>query len=242
MYSINEKRRSLRKTKDEYENISIHSKISYVLGILTIIVQFYLGFIHINDVDYVGRQFAMLNFLEGIFVIVGLFLPDIIRGLDFKLYPGNFRKITFLTLLVFLSTLTANLMIQTLSQVSLTIRDVEMAFAIVFAAPAEELFFRAFLGETFTKLSKASGLKEIQLTKKRSIGHIEIIGTVISSVFFAMIHINYYGDFRLMLVVFLGGFVYSIAYWITKDITGCILGHFFLNIIAVWGIFFVLNL
>lgn len=243
MYSIKEKRRSLRKTEDKYSSFSIHSKVSYILGILTIIVQFYLGFTHINDLDFAGRQFATLNFLEGIFVMVGLFLPDIIRGLGFKLYPkDNFRPITSITLIVFIFTLGLNFIIQAVSQVALTIRNIEMAFAIIFAAPAEELFFRAFLGETFTKISKASGLKEIKLTKKKSIGHIEIIGIVVSSVLFMFLHINYYGNIRLLMVVFFGGLVYAIAYWWTKDITGCILGHFILNIWATIQIFFILQL
>jgi len=243
MYSINEKRRSLKKYDDKNKNISINSKISYILGILTIIVQFYLGFTHIGDSDPASRQFVTLNFMEGTFVIIGLFLPDIIRGLKPSLYPkNNFRPITFMTFIVLITTLTLNMLIQTISQVALSIRNVEMAFAILFSAPAEELFFRAFLGETFAKLSRSSGLKDIQITKKRSIGHIEIMGFIMSAILFTLLHVNYYGDIRLLFVVFFGGLIYSVAYWATKDITGCMLAHFALNAIATWQIFFNLLL
>lgn len=234
------KRRSIRES-----DLSIHSKLSYFLGLLTIVIQFYLGFSHITDVDYAGQYFGTMSIIEGIFCLVGMFLPDILKFKRFDLYPGDrFRPLTSKTALVFMICLSLNIIIQIIIQIPLTIRDIEMALAIVFAAPAEELFFRAFLIGIFDRISDE--VEEDKLSRKTGISALSIIlsGTVFgifswffTSTLFALFHVNYYNDIRLMLIVFLGGMVYSIAYWKMRDITGCILAHFALNIYAVVQIF-----
>jgi membrane protease YdiL (CAAX protease family) len=239
------KKEKFRQQKDLNYGLSIHSKLSYFLTTLTILIQFYLGFTHISDTDPTGRYFSTFCLIEGMFAIGGLFLPDLIRGYRLGLYPKDrFKRISTITIFVFIVSLVLNMLIQAIIKVPLTIRDIEMALAIVFAAPAEEMFFRAIFIETFSKTSEKLDLGSIVISKKknRKIGHLEIVGLFVSSIAFALLHVNYYDDIRLMSIVFLGGLIYAVFYWNYRDITGCILAHFALNIIAVFQTFFLFSL
>lgn len=233
---------TLRRKKFEPEKLSVHSKISYLLLVVAMIVQFYIGIPHLTDTDPAGLFFGTFAVLEGVFALISLISIDIIRGLGVRIYPKQetFRTIGTTTMMVFIVSLTLNMMIQFISAVPLTIKDIEMALAIVFAAPCEEYFFRGVLMEIFFKTSEYE-------KKKYKVGNTFItagifLGLFFSSAMFAVLHVNYYDDIRLMLIVFLGGLVYAVAYYYSKDITGVILAHFVLNVIAVGQMFFLFNL
>lgn len=245
---VKEKRMKQRKAKTRQfkDDYSVHSKISYFLGLLTIVIQLYLGLSHVGDLDQVGRTFGTLSIIEAIFCSIGMFLPDILRrGRDAQIYPKyDFRPLSTYTALTFMLALALNITVQVIIQIPLTIRDIEMALAIVFAAPAEELFFRAFLINVFDRVSEE--VKEEKVAKRTGIKSIGILlsGTafglfswIFTSLLFALFHVNYYGDVRLMLIVFVGGFIYAVLYWYFRDITGCILAHFALNFFVVFALY-----
>lgn len=219
---------------------SIFSKIAFWLIISAIGIQLYLGLRHVGDSDVAGSTFGTMCLIEALIGGVGLFFTDIIR--DNRFPPKNYRKITLNTIIISFATFIVIAIVQlVIFAVPLTIRDEEMAFAIAFAAPVEEVFFRAFILSIFVRFGYDDEEK-IKIPILGVVSIIEILGFGFSAIAFAALHVNYYGDFRLLLVVFIGGIILAIVYWRFRDLTACIFAHFMLNLIVVYQNFFILNL
>lgn len=224
------------------DTLSSYSKVSYILTVVAVVVEFYIGFSHINDTDAYSRNFATFAILEGFFALTGLLLIDPLRGQGFDVYPkGRFRSITSTTLIVFAITFFLSEFIQIIGQVALTIPDVEFALAIIFASPAEESFFRGFMISAFSSISKSFGFKEYNLSKKIRFSAFEVIGVIISAVAFMSIHTNYYNSVYMLISIFFSGVVYGIAYMISKDLTGIMLAHLLINILYIGQYFWLVN-
>lgn len=218
---------------------STFSKLDFWTIIVAVLIQAYLGFRHIGDADAFGRKFGWMTLLEAGLGLGGLLFTDIVRGHKFP--PTNYREIETKTGGRFLVIFILIVLVQVVFfAVPLTVRDEEMAMAIVFAAPCEEVSFRALTMSVFIRAGQDDKDK-IKIFKKE-ISYTELIGFLMSSAFFAILHVNYYGELSLMLTVFWGGMVFAIAYWWTNDLTACILAHFLLNILVVYQNFFMLNL
>lgn len=217
------------------QNESVFTKLAYWMGILAVGIQFYLGFCHLNE------QFGILCIIESMMGLAGLLFIDLLHGLHF-IYPrNNFRSISPNIMIRVIITFGVIALIQFLFQIiPLTIRNYEMAMGITFCSVCEELFFRGLLLEPFFQLGK-SDHKKIKLWNKKEISYIEILGVLISSIAFAVFHINYYGNPRLLFMVFVGGIWLGFCYWYWRDITANILSHFLLNIIFVYQ-FWMVNL
>lgn len=223
-----------KNTDKTYWNESVHTKLSYLgFGIPAIIIQFYLGFRHLNE------QFGILCIVEAIFGLSGLLFIDFLHGQK-SIYPKEFKKLSpdvFIRVMIIFGVIA---LIQFLFQITpLVIRDIEYAMAIAFASICEELFFRGLLLEPFFMLGKTD--KKIQLWKNKEISHIEILGILISGVAFSIFHINYYGNPSLMFMTFVGGIWLGFSYFYWKDLTAVILAHFLLNIIFI-AQFWMVNL
>lgn len=67
----------------------------------------------------------------------------------------------------------------------------------------------------------------------KEMSYVELGGIVLSAIIFALFHVNYYSQPRLLLMVFVGGIWLGIVYWWNKDLTSVILSHFLLNILFV---------
>lgn len=226
----------MNKEKNSYWKGSIHTKLSYWMGILAIGIQIYLGVRHLD------AQFGILCVIESILGLSGLLFIDLFHGQN-SIYPKRFKEISpnlFFRVIVIFGIIA---FIQFIFQIiPLTIRDYEMAMAIVFCAVCEELFFRGLLLEPFFSLGRSEPEdKKIRLGKDREISYIEILGILISSLAFAVFHVNYYGNTNLMFMVFIGGVWLGFCYWYWKDLTAVILSHFLLNIIFVYQ-FWMINL
>ena len=210
--------------------ISIHTRITYYAGYLAVFILGYLGLRYINDPDPSNRTFGLLTLLESGFCLLSLLFTDAIRG--HGMFPKPFRSISkFLverTILIFIVIAGIQFIFIV---IPFKIKTGEMALAVIFASISEELFFRGFIISFFISIGYNSPNK-IRLTKKRSISSIEIIGIFLSSLSFALIHINYYGDISIMLTVFIGGLWLSIMFWWTRDLTSVMLAHFLLNFIV----------
>jgi membrane protease YdiL (CAAX protease family) len=127
-------------------------------------------------------------------------------------------------------------------QFPLTVRTFDKALAVMFAGPSEELFFRGLLLTPFIKWGKDDYKFEIAnpiSTKRKilSISIVEIFGITFSTLAFTFLHINYYGNPTLLLIVALSGIVLGLVYQKYQDLTANILAHFFLNLIVTIRIF-----
>lgn len=230
-----------KKDYDLYNpQLSIHTRITYIAGMVCIGVLLYLGFRHIGDSDAAGQRFGFVTLLEGGFALIALLLTDTIR--DHGLFPRPFRSLheKFLkrVLIIFAGIAAIQFIF---IMIPLTARDLEIGLAIVFASVAEELFFRAFFISIAVRFGHDDRNK-IDLPQKKRISFIEIGIVILSSIAFALIHVNYYSDMSLMLTVFFGGLWLGFMYWWTRDLTAVMIAHFLLNTMVVIQSIFIVNL
>ncbi|KKN04921.1 hypothetical protein LCGC14_1092610 [marine sediment metagenome] len=227
---------------NQYYKESIHTKLSYIFGVMAVGIQFVIGF------RYIDVLFGQLCIVEGIFGLAGLLLLDIFHGKP--IYPKKFKKIDpdLLFRVVIIFGIIA--LIQFIFQIIPLITSTEMALAVVFCAVCEEFFFRGLLMEPTFRIGKKSK-KKLRVWNPRNnrnksswskiftpvdneISYIEIFGILLQSCFFAAFHVNYYGQPRLIGMVFVGGIWLGLTYWWWRDLTAVILAHFLLNIIFIF--------
>jgi membrane protease YdiL (CAAX protease family) len=192
-----------------------HTKVSFTLSMIATSIMLFLGLLHYNSLGYEGDwgKFALTQALWG---YIGFFGAQIIKNQ--KIIPKVFREFDLNTGIYSVSVLAAAMLTQIITQYVFTITTTEQALYYVFSSVCEELFFRLFLINVFLQFSEKLNVK--------------IIAVITESALFAAVHQNYYNDLGMLLGVFLGGVVFGIAYIWKRDITICILAHFFLNIIA----------
>lgn len=223
------------------QNVSVFTKLGFFLVVMGISIQLIIGLLHINDPDQYSRDWSTMALMEALFAGIGLISIDLIRGQSTGLVPKKFKKIDpnmFLHLTVILGSW---VLIQIVLQLpALSVRDAERAFAIIFAAPCEEVFFRGFLISIFITLGRLT--PRFKISKKRKISFIEITGILLSGLLFGMMHVNYYNMPAVLWAMVFSGIVIGFWYWYWDDLTAAILAHFILNIISVWQTFFILNL
>ncbi len=223
-------------------NRSSFTKVAFYLGYLSALVLFIIGLRHLGDVAEFDRRFGIRATLEGLFAFAGIYLVDLVKGKQFRIIPKRFTPITPKTLTRGILIFGVLALIQiVLMQIPLRIRSGEMAIAIVFAAPAEELFFRGVILSVIIELGKITkhtshGPKLLRITP------IELAGLVLSALAFMSIHINYYGNLQYMLIVFISGLILGFAYWYWEDLTACIVAHFILNVIVAYQTFWMVEL
>ena len=226
--------------KKKYKPKSSLTKIAFYLGITSAFVMFYLGARYVLSDVVADQTFGVITMLEGSFAIVGIYAIDLLNKRPISLKPKAFEKLhpqSFVRIPVILITLLA---IQTIFQfVPLTVRDVEKAAAIIFAGPAEELFFRGVLITIFIRMGES--MDKYAITKKKEISIVEIFGILLSATLFALLHVNYYGNTSVMMAVFVSGIALALFFWWWRDITSLILAHFLLNTITVVQVFYLIN-
>lgn len=224
------------RSKAIFEEKRTFTRIDFAMSIIAVVVLFVIGVRHI---DTYGR----INILEGLFALSGIFLIDFIRTNDFVLPYQNYKPFKPVPVLLHTTIMLFSVVfIQfVVLRVPFVIDKVELALSIVFASVGEELFFRGVLISGFKKignfLQTPFQIKILNFRLRFSI--LGIIGIIVSSVFFAVIHTNYYDDPRMLLGVLIGGFAFGIGYFVWDDLTANILAHFILNLIAVgqWLVF-----
>jgi len=217
------------------------TKIAFYLGAASALVLIIIGVRHLNDPVDFDRMFGIKVTLEGLFAFSGLYLIDMVKGKRIRVKPKAFRPFEINTLTRGIIIFGILGLIQILIQVPLKIKSGEMALAIVFAAPSEELFFR---GVMISVTVEAAKITRRGRSKKRvllAISPIEIGGIVLSSLAFMSIHINYYDNPPLLAIVFLSGLVLGFAYWYWDDLTACIIAHFILNSLIAYQTFWMVN-
>lgn len=205
------------------------TRIDFFLGISAIIILFVIG---IRHWDTWGKT----NIMEGFFALMGLVSLDFIKNDDFG-RGKPYKPLRGITLVRGLALFIIVVLVQVLasSLIPFTIDNIELAMSIMFASVAEELFFRGFLISVFKRIG--------DLTQRQSKYAIfDFVGMVLSSVFFAYIHTNYYNNPSMLIALFIGGMVFSIFYYKFDDLSANILAHFILNTFVVYQSGLLVNL
>jgi len=192
----------------------VFSKISLTLIIVAFIVLTIIGSLHINDIDENGSNWGRFALVQASFCIMGVIGTSFLT--QGTLFPQKLRKANPNTIINTLIILSLELFIQLFSSLTLSISTTEKALYYVFASIGEEVLFRGCIMEFCRK---------INLHPILSIG--------LSAFLFMEIHVNYYGQFSMMLMVFLGGIALATTYFLFQDLTANIFGHFLNNAIAV---------
>lgn len=222
---------------------SEHTKLGWYLGALAVSFELIIGLTYIFSDIKSDRIFGYITLLEGTFALTGLLLIDIIYGKPFRLKPDFFKlpeSETFWPRTIYI--LGSLFLLQLVLQFPLTVRTWHKALAIVFAGVSEELFFRGLLISPLIRLGKNDTKYKIRKFGKKQgyyleISFIELFGIMLSSTFFAILHVNYYNNIRLMISVFLSGIVLGLFYQKYRDLTANILAHFILNTIVTIQVF-----
>jgi len=225
---------SIKNSQNNYCYESVHSKLGFTLGLISIIIIFYIGFPYIFKADKFNKQNGILAIFESAFAFIGLFFTDI-----FKYERIQFRKklkddhIDSLLCSFFL--LFILLIIQIILGVfSLDISNTEIDLLKISCASAEELFFRGFILSIFIRFNKNSKFKA-KFSEKKQLSILPVIGIILSSIFFTRIHVFQYDNISFLFAAFISGMILGFFYWFTQDLTACILAHLFFNIGAVYG-------
>lgn len=236
-----------KKEESKYDENAIFTEISFYLVAVCFISLFIIGILHIGDIDSFGQQWGITCIMEACFALIGItFTPIIITFIrsakakgkkkkqggrykrnnkSFEIsFPPKFKKFELniipKTLVVFAIAFTAQ---KLLEQIPLSIETPELLVGVVSAGPAEEAFFRGTLLLIFIEIAEGTKMKEI----------IEIIGVIITSILFAMIHVNYYNDLPNLLSTFATGLIFGFSYLFLKSLDVVILAHFGVNLWAV---------
>lgn len=234
-----ESHRSLKQSlpttfQNNYCDRSIHSKLGFILGFISLIIIFYIGYPSVFEVDNFYRHSGILAMFECTFAFIGLFFTDILRceRIQFRKKLKDDHIISLFFAIVLFSILG---LIQTLlGRFNFAISDTEIDILIILSAPAEELFFRGFIISIFLSFNKNTKPKS-KFLKKEQLSILPVIGIIISSIFFARLHVFRYDDMSFLFAAFIGGMILGFFYWFTQDLTACILAHFFINITAQYG-------
>lgn len=220
--------------KNQEESLSLHSSTSFSLGLISIISFFGIGSFYLYNYNKINFQNLFLAFLEGMFALIGLFFTDLIRKRRSNSNKNikYFKKISNITVgTSFFLLLIISFFYFLFKGLILLSVDIDYIIFTIFAATSEELFFRGFLLTYFRKI-------DLQLNRKLnindySLSYIAIIGILFSSILFSILHINYYDDNQMMLILFLSGIIFGFAFWITDDITSCIIAHTTINLASI---------
>jgi membrane protease YdiL (CAAX protease family) len=202
------------------------TRLAFLLGLITIEVMQYIYWTHRNipeDTAWVAYALYMT-----LFAAAGLFGTQAIYNQPlFPTDPQDFVPLSLDTGVKAALILAASMITQLIANAALSFTTQEQALYFVFAAVAEELFFRVLLLSLLLKIKADLQMK--------------IIAIFLQATAFAAIHQNYYADLPMLISVFVGGIILGIFYVYWKDPTANILGHFCLNLFAVRNLFFTLG-
>ena len=100
---------------------------------------------------------------------------------------------------------------------------------------AEELFFRGFIISCFISASYKSSHFRFKI-KRYNISLIAIMGVIVSTIMFARIHVVYYDEPLKMQGLIVVGLVLGFYFMLWRDLSACVLCHFFINVLALRNI------
>lgn len=222
---------SQRKKKRTKKYNTIHTRISWWLIIIAFGVELLISLLYINSEEAYDQQFGKVTLMEAGFALLGFTLADfwMYGRISFKkdyrpLQAETGMRFSIIFILLFATQFIFQFLL-------LQVKELYKAFAIWFAAPAEEAFFRAFLISIFIRTGENDKAR-IKIGKKYMTPTI-LLGVIISAVGFMAIHVNYYDQLNMMIALLVSGLILGFAYWYWEDITSCILAHLLVNTVAI---------
>lgn len=209
-----------RKEIRDYNTEGIHTNVSFIIGIIAMLIMGYIGIKYIGaEADY-DKSFGKWAFIHTFYCFCGLFIAPVISGNSIvpqkKFSFDSFKHF----LIIFLSTAWFQFFISMLS-----VSGTDRKLYHIFSAVSEELFFRAFLIPVI-----------IRMLPFEKILYSKIIAVIISGSMFAFGHVNYWNDPISMLSVLGAGLIFGAFYAFWNDITANSGAHMLNNIIAT-GVF-----
>jgi membrane protease YdiL (CAAX protease family) len=208
-----------------------------ILVLVTIGVQLYLYIKYVNDPQ--AQSMLPFNVLNIFFCVVGRFAYDLAR---MKLQPFNVLNLvkknpkednfTIGDGILAFGLFMVIAFTQSIRFVKLNVSALDQFLFYVFAAPAEESFFRYFL----TGIAIIIGALIIRSVMKREPKRWEevtlkaVVG-LITGLIFGFAHASRYADLDL-LVIILNGIEFSVTYAFVRKIDAVLLAHVALNIRA----------
>ena len=225
--------------KKKSKQVSEFTKITWYLGVLAVITEIGIGFMYFTSIDSSERYFGIMTLIEGFTGFLGLLTIDVIHGKPFNFKPDLFRDNDPRTIGNTITIGVCLVVLQIILQFPLTVRIFYLASAILFAGVVEELFFRGFLLAVFIRMGEND--KKLHIYKDYYISPTEIFGIFVSSLSFMVLHVNYYSDLTLMIMVFFSGVILGFFYCIFRDLTANILAHLGVNLIMVLQTFVFVN-
>jgi len=224
------------------------TKLVFYLSWLSFIVSLFIGLPRLDSTNPAERDWALLAVQVAFGGIIGMYLSEIFLGNGMRLIPefkSDNSKLFPRTIITFFLMFLIRMIA---ANVPISVRGWEVALAVMFAAPQEEMLFRALIMSIFiylaARLRDKRGKKDILSLKimlkessdlvKRPLSGVELAGMLVSAIAFALFHENYYNNLSMMITVFLWGLVLAFLFWYWHDITPLVFAHFAVN--AIWAI------
>jgi membrane protease YdiL (CAAX protease family) len=170
--------------------------------------------------------FAIQNGTFLILGVTGLLLHSIFRPLERDQF-----KVTHLIWSAFAFIGIALVQLVTISLTLISISQIDLFFFYGSVALAEEFFFRYGVQNFTEDFFQTKVFKNTRFCNLIS----TILAITIASLTFGLLHWFVKEDIILVLAVTLSGVVLGIAYRLTKRIDVCLIAHFALNAILVYG-------
>lgn len=217
------------KSPKEKNSLLNHTVFTFITGLLSFIIFFIYIFISLS----LGR-FEFLFIAECAFAFLGVFFlwnPNI-ESPQYENRVQVFQKIKIISLYRCSAILLIICCISfIITGIFIIFSNIDLYFYVVLCAPSEELFFRGFYLSKLKRIYIYSPFN-IKITANRSISLLEFFSVLSSSCLFTALHINYYENFRMLILLFCGGLILGWLYWRTEDLTACIFAHLFINIVT----------
>ncbi len=209
------------------------TKFDITLGLFAFLFLFTFSFFLLYDINTYSIQIIILGFIECGFVFIGIFffISNFYRITYKEKLENLFQKNSVYTLYGLLILFGGSMLITFMTgnyELPSTISIINLL--ITFSAISEEMFFRGFLITSFNKIYQLFKNNE----KKMWLKYIYIVLIIVfTSYLFTIIHVNRYEEISFLIELFAIGVLFGTYYWITKDLTACIMAHLLRNVMAI---------
>ncbi len=204
-----------------------------IFGLFAFLFFFTFSFFLLYDINNNSIQNIILGFIECGFAFIGIFFltSNFYRITCNEKSVNFFQKNSVYTLFGLLILFGGNMLITFITgNYEHPSTSSIINLLITFSAISEEIFFRGFLLTYFNRFYLSIKINE----KKIWLKYIYIVLIVVfSSYLFTIIHVNRYEDILFLIELFVSGVLFGTYYWITKDLTACIMAHLLRNVMAI---------
>lgn len=195
------------------------STISLILVSLALAIECYITMKYLGTDPY--ANYSLLLVFLGFIGVTGSYWmnPDLFSRNDHYL-TNSTQSLKFMSYILGVMAMTGVMMFSLQASFRLALSTSDLYLYHLASAIIEELFFRMFLINFFNKMFN----KKYNFT---------IFSIIFSSLLFGLAHVLSGYGIELIIAMFFGGLIFSMAYLFSRDITVPMLAHAFINIIVV---------